>query len=118
MPTDDLAMQRYPLTAWSRMGTGWPGCQVLPRSGREEMLARLADVGKWAGPGLPFPPRARQVPLGSQASTHTGGCFPCSADLLPHPWLPSATWPRKRCHMVRGLLSLAYTHFGLCLGLG
>lgn len=55
---------------------------------------------------------------GRSRCTHPGGCFPCSADLLPHPWLPSATWPRKRCHVVRGLLSLAYTQFGLCLGLG
>lgn len=82
------------------------------------MRAHLADVGKRAGMYLLLPPRARQVLPGSQASSHPEGCFPCRADLLPHPWLPSATWPRKRCHVVMGLLSLAYTLLGLCLGLG
>lgn len=101
MPADDLAMQRCPLRAQSRIGTGWPGCQVLPRRGWAGVQAWLADVGKQAGTYLLSPHRVRQGPLGSCASTHPGCCFPRSADLLPHHPLPSApcpgkgaTWPR------------------------
>lgn len=102
VPADDLAVQRCLLTVQSRMSTGWPGCQVLPRRGWAGVLAWLADVGKQAGMHLLSPPRARQVQLGSHASAHLGCCFLCSANLLPHHWLPSAPWPRERCHVVMG----------------
>lgn len=75
----------------------------------------MADVGKQAGMHLLSPLRAR---LGSRASAHLGCCFPCSADLLPHHWLCSASWAREKGHVVTGLLSLAYTQLGLCLALG